>query len=417
MGGVFDTDIHDFGVLATFAGDATRVAWVGNTINNLIGTPQPEHGMRLQGGEKQFIAHNSLTNLTNTKTAITVRGDGQRHVMIYKNKMDRLLGVNPQNAQTIAAISQVTIEGNYVGQNPDYTGTTWENSFNGISIEATNVAIRNNVVDGYRNAINVSHDFNGVVSGWVDIYHNTVNWRPISPISFDGGRIAQVFEVSNVNVHNNFITAPTTDEASTVVYLGTNTNITEANNIIATTADYALNPLPGSEADANDIVNYQLVVASTAIDAGSDSIPVFYDANNVMRAVATPDVGAFESITAQSIARSSAQTNETPIRGIPTVSKPALNNIQLSVFPNPFHDEITIQYEITTPSLSAVSIYIRDVLGRVVQQPIIYEQQTQGLYRQRVSTQHLSDGLYYLVLENYDIAERQVFKMIKHSLK
>lgn len=42
--------------MATFAGNGTRLSWVGNIVYSLIGTPQPEHGIRIQGGEKQYIA-------------------------------------------------------------------------------------------------------------------------------------------------------------------------------------------------------------------------------------------------------------------------------------------------------------------------------------------------------------------------
>ena len=65
----------------------------------------------------------------------------------------------------------------------------FEPSINGINIEATHIAIRNNVIDGYRNAINVSHDGNGTVSGIVDIYHNTFHWRPVTAYSGDFGRL------------------------------------------------------------------------------------------------------------------------------------------------------------------------------------------------------------------------------------
>ncbi|MEM6265474.1 MAG: T9SS type A sorting domain-containing protein [Bacteroidota bacterium] len=295
--GTFDTYVHDFGVLAVFSGDGTRMSWVGNRIDSLIGTPQPEHGMRIQRGEKQFIAHNTLTNLIETKSSIQIRGDGQRHVMIYRNKMDRILGVNPQNVATVAAISHVTIEGNYIGQNPAYTGTSWENSNNGINVEATNIAIRNNVIDGYRNAIFVGHDFNGVVSGMVDVYHNTANWRAVSSQSGTGGRMVRVRDVSHVNIRNNFISAPSLAQASTVNVDATSTFIDQAHNIIATTADYVLNPLPGSAAESNDISNYQVLSSSGAIGAGGSGVPVFYDVDNRPRNLMTPDVGAFESPT------------------------------------------------------------------------------------------------------------------------
>lgn len=292
--GAFDNYIHDFGVLSTYSGDSERMSWVGNIIDELIGTPAPGHGIRIQGGEKQFLAYNELTHLTNTKTAITIRGDGQRHVVLYRNKMDRLLGVNPQNSSTLAAISQVTIEGNYIGQNPDYTGTAWENSINGINIEATNIAIRNNVIDGYQNGIGVQHDFNGVLSGWVDVYHNTYNWRPVSPSSGSSGRLVRVREVSNVNVKNNLITAPTSGDGEAVAYALTNTNIVLDGNVISTPSEYDINLLPGSAADDNDVSNYQVHSISSALQAGASGVPVFYDLNNLSRNASTPDVGAFE---------------------------------------------------------------------------------------------------------------------------
>lgn len=292
--GIFDNYVHDFGVLASFSGDSERMSWVGNTIDELVGTPQPEHGIRVQGGEKQFLAYNELTHLTNTKTAISIRGDGQRHVVLYRNKMDRILGVNPQNSNTVAAISQVTIEGNYIGQNPDYTGSLWENSANGINIEATNIAIRNNVIDGYLNGIGILHDFNGVVSGWVDVYHNTYNWRPVSPSSSSGGRLVRVRDVSHVNVQNNLITAPVSTNGEAIAYALTNSNILVAGNAISTPIEYDISPLPGSAAHNNDISNYQISPNSSAIQAGLSAVPVFYDANNLPRNGNTPDAGAFE---------------------------------------------------------------------------------------------------------------------------
>jgi len=368
--GVFDSYIHDFGVLATFAGNGTRLSWVGNTIDNLIGIPQPEHGMRIQGGEKQYIAHNILTNLIETKTAITIRGDGQRHVMLYKNKMDRILSVNPQNSSTLAAISNVTIEGNYVGQNPDYTGTSWENSINGINIEATNIAIRNNVIDGYRNAIFVGRDSYDVDSGWVDVFHNTVNWRAVSPQSNTTGRIVRVREVDNVNVNNNFITAPTIAEASVLETQGVTNNIVTANNVIATPADYIINPLPDSEADVNDIINYQISSNSTTIDAGGTGIPVFYDANDNLRNTIVPDVGAFEYDN--------------------TLSIETENKKSFFIYPNPTDGILTIR---TKLGFSIVSVF--DINGRLLTSKNFSNQQLE--YQFGVS--NLSNGIYLLEVQ------------------
>ncbi len=362
MVGVFDTYIHDFGVLATFAGDGTRLSWVGNTIDNLIGTPQPEHGMRIQGGEKQFIAHNTLTNLTETKTSIQIRGNGQRHVVIYKNKMDRILGVNPQNSSTLAAISYVTIEGNYIGQNPNYTSTSWENSINGINIEATNIAIRNNVIDGYRNAIFIGHDYNGVVSGFVDVYHNTANWREVSPQSNTAGRIVRVRDVDNVNINNNFITAPTIAEGSVLVTQGTNNSIFVANNVISTPVDYIVSPLSGSAAHQNDVSNYNIQSNSTANNAGGSGIPVFFDIDNNTRDVITPDVGVFEYAASLNVEM--------------------YDNIPVFVYPNPISDFIYIK-----TSLIIEEIELFDELGK----SILKTKSTN-----KISVNNLSKGMYIL---------------------
>lgn len=360
--GVFDNYIHDFGVLATYAGDGTRLSWVGNTIDNLIGTPQPEHGMRIQGGEKQFIAHNTLSNLVETKSSIQIRGDGQRHVMIYKNKMDRILGINPVNVTSLADISYVTIEGNYIGQNPNYTIPPWENSINGINIEATNIAIRNNVIDGYRNAIFIGHDYNGVVSGFVDVYHNTVNWRPVSTESNNAGRIVRVRDVDNININNNFITAPTIAEGSVLVTQGTNNNIFVTNNVISTPVDYAVNPIPSSAAHLNDVSNYNILSNSVANNSGETGIPVFFDVNDTIRNVITPDVGAFEFSELLNI-----QTH---------------NNIFVSIYPNPTSDFIYIK---TNLLLEGLELY--DVLGK----SILKTKNTN-----KISINNLPKGIYVL---------------------
>ena len=351
--GVFDTYIHDFGVLAIYSGNSTRFSWVGNIADNLIGTPQAEHGIRIQGGEKQFIAHNTLTNLIDTKSALQIRGDGQRHVMIYQNKMDRILGINPQNAATMAAISQVVIEANYIGQNQDYTGSLRENSINGINIEATNISVRNNVIDGYRNAINVSHDYNGVVSGQVDVYHNTVNWRSVSPQSNNGGRIVNVRDVSGVNVRNNLITAPNIEEASIVGYSGENTSIVEDGNRIATTSIYETPDLPSSAAHTNDITNFRIADSNGENIIGNIDIPVFYDALGAPRSTSAPKVGAFELQTEVS------EEEQNPDSENPDIAT------EWNLFFNPAQRKVYIQCPLDS---GTVTIAVFNLNGQLVMQ-------------------------------------------------
>ncbi len=55
LSGVFDCNLHDFGVMSIYSGSSSRLSFVGNELDNLLGAHQPEHAMRIQGGEKQFI--------------------------------------------------------------------------------------------------------------------------------------------------------------------------------------------------------------------------------------------------------------------------------------------------------------------------------------------------------------------------
>lgn len=295
--GIFDCYVHNFGVLATFSGDNTRLAWVGNRIDSLIGTAQPEHAMRIQRGEKQFIAHNEFTNIIDTKTCITIRGDQQRHVMVYANKLDRILQVGPTSHTAVQAISHVTIEGNYIGHNSDYTGSAFDQTPNGIIIEATRIVVRNNVIDGYSRAVNIRTQNVDVDAGFVDVYNNTANWRSVSPISGTEGRMVLAQDAHDITVRNNLISAPTLAQA--IIYEDFNTTgAIVSDNLATITPDYITDPLPDSAADMNDISNYQLLSTSAAIDAGANDVPVFFDQKMTVRPIGTnKDIGAFEYAT------------------------------------------------------------------------------------------------------------------------
>ena len=292
--GVFDCYLHDFGVIGAFVNTSTRFSWVGNTMNNLIGTVQPEHGMRVQGGEKHFIAHNSFTHLVDTKTAMTIRGNNQQHVMIYDNMLDRILQVAPTNHSQVQAIYHVVLEGNYIGHNADYYGSNFEPTPNGIVVEATRVAVRNNIIDGYARAVNVRTQNVQVDAGNVDIYNNTANWRSVSPVSGTGGIMVLAQDAHDINVRNNLISAPTLAQAT--VYQESNT-IGElvSNNVATTTPGYITNPLPNSAAHDNNPTNYQLISSSPAVNAGGNDVPVFFDKANAIRPIGiNKDAGAFE---------------------------------------------------------------------------------------------------------------------------
>lgn len=377
--GVFDCYLHDFGVLAIFSGSSTRFSFVGNEVDNLLGAPQPEHGMRIQEGEKQFIAHNTLTRLDDTKTAMTIRGEGQRHVMVYRNKMDRILGVNPTNAQSVQAISYVVLEGNYIGHNEDYIGNDFEPTINGINIEATRIAIRNNIIDGYRNAIFVGHDYNGVVSGWVDVYHNTIHWRPVTEYSSTSGKIVNVRDVSNVNIQNNLISASNESDIIVVNDDDGSTDITFSNNLVTSTPGYTTASLPNSAAHQNSIINYRLLEESPAIGIGDGTVPVFFDINNNPRT--TYDVGAYEYTEASTITQS---------RDIESIQH---------AYPNPFTNSVTFK---NTSHFAKILVY--DIAGSLVFRSTM-ESET-------VDLSFLKSGVYSVVIADH--RERQHFRIVKN---
>ncbi len=395
--GVFDCELHDFGVLAIYSGSSNRLSFVGNNVDNLLGGTQPEHGMRIQDGEKQFIAYNKLTRLDDTKTAITIRGDGQRHVMVYRNVMDRILAVNPQNAQTVAAISYVTIEGNYIGHNEDYVGNKFEPSIHGINIEATHIAVRNNIIDGYRNAINISHDYNGVVSGTVDVYNNTVHWRPVTEQSGNSGRVVNVRNVSDVIIRNNLVSADDENSIQVVNNDEESTGIEASDNLLTASPGYEATTLDGSAAHLNDVSNYLLTENSPAIDMGGKDVPVFFDLYGTSRANGeSMDLGAFEF----------GSTEDDPDHGggdgseVVTDIKSSGNHL-LNVFPN--------------PTTGVINLVVRDNYGRAN----IFDQTGRLVLGINFNTPEaqldissLRDGIYYLVVSG-NLGDPQSYRIVK----
>ncbi|MEM9338626.1 MAG: T9SS type A sorting domain-containing protein [Bacteroidota bacterium] len=403
--GFFNCYYHDFSVIGLYSGDTDRLSFVGNSIDQLDGTPQPEHGVRIQGGEKQFLAHNSLTNLIDTKTAITIRGDGQRHVMIYRNKMDRLLGVNPQNAETLAAINYVTIEGNYIGHNAAYVTHSFPPSTNGINIEATNIAVRNNVIDGYNTAIFVGHDYNGVVSGDVDVYHNTAHWRPVTGFSSSVGRVVRLRDVDNIIVKNNLISA---DDVSNIEVVNTNAsgnNFVFSNNIVTSTPNYVSSPLPNSAAHTNSVINYHITEGSPAQDEGDNTVPVFYDLFGGLRPDNfTKDVGAFEAGTIVpdeenigaeiELVEDSEEEEENEGDESEEVLGLDTSGLIITAHPLPASREIRIQ-SVDDTTIGQLAMY--DLLGRIVHTRIV------SSLEYTLDVRSLANGTYLLKAKNETI--------------
>ncbi|CAM1372948.1 T9SS type A sorting domain-containing protein [Tenacibaculum xiamenense] len=380
--GIFNCYLHDTGVIGVFSGDSSQFSFVNNIIDNLIGAPQPEHGMRIQGGEKQFIAHNTLSRINDTKTAITIRGDGQRHVVIYKNKIDRILEVNPENASATDAISLVTIEGNYIGHSINYVGQDFQNAFSAINIEATQVAIRNNIIDGHTNAVRVHNDGNGVVSGDVTVYHNTFNWRPSADLSATLGRLVLVQNSANVNIRNNLMSIPESD-MGVILQVSGSSNVHENNNILTVVPNY-LEVIHEADSHINDILNYQLTGESPGVNSGDNSVPVFFDAINVSRPLDShKDVGAFEYVDE-------------------TLSNQKEESIDLvKVYPNPFKNFLSIE----TPLKEEVEIIIVTLVGKAVFKSQLHS------FNNIFDTSDFKNGMYLLQIKTSK--KSRVYKLIK----
>jgi len=411
--GIFDSYIHDFGVLGIFTNDGTRFSWVGNTMNNLIGTPQEEHGMRVQRGEKQFIAHNILSNLIDTKSAIQIRGDNQRYVMLYRNRMDRILGINPTNSNEIQAIYHVTVEGNYIGQNPDYVGSLREPDNNGLNIEANRVAVRNNVIDGYTNAINVGSDRVEVIAENVAIYHNTVNWREVSPQSLPNGKIARIGS-TNGTVHAATITA-----ANNLITAAENVPVPETvpndeaitwNNLVILGESYQTD-LPESSAHENNAINYLISETSAARYMGAHDVPVYFDftgASLLSEDEEYPDIGAFQyTTTPLAIEEPQLPNSGSGVElSIPLAADDQYSTSPILVYPNPFSSQIKIE-EYGLDAFNSLEIYTEE--GHlIISQDLQSDKSLHSL-----ELIHLSDGIYFLALLGDLPEDTQVIKILK----
>jgi hypothetical protein len=289
--GVFDCHLHDIFRLGAWESDCSRFSWVGNTMENLARNAlgNIEHGMRLQRGEKHFVAHNVFSKIIDADTGITIRGN-HPYVVIYANVLDRIIAINPQQNAYIEFVSDVLVEGNYVGLDSDYAAPT----IRGINLQAQRVVVRNNVIDGYQRAIELSRANATVPTEDIAVYHNTINWRPVSSGSGSGGTLIRVRDSSNVTVRNNMISAPTLAQAI-ISDVGSSTNVTVSDNLQTVTPGYVTNPLPDSGADINSPLNYALLSTSPARNAGANAVPVFHDLEGFPRpSGSNKDVGAFE---------------------------------------------------------------------------------------------------------------------------
>lgn len=84
-------------------------------------------------------------------------------------------------------------------------------------------------------------------------------------------------------------------------------------------------------------------------------------------------------------------------------------NMDLQVMPNPFDQQINIQYDLTESG--AVSMFLYNALGEVVSEMAQNTYQTAGVHQQQMDTQRLPSGVYFLHLHtNQGTAVRRIVK-------
>lgn len=373
--GVFDCEIHDIGTIGIFSSDSRRFSWVGNSIDGMR-TVQPEHCIRIQGGEKQFVAHSTFTNIKDVKTSVTVRGDGQRHIMIYKNKMDRIIQVAPTDHNVIQFVSLATIEGNYIGQNPDYADANFIPSLSAINLISQEIVVRNNVFDGVRRGLTISVEHPDVIPRDIDVYNNTFNWRNVMDASGTSGTMVTGNETVNVTIRNNLMSAPS--EGEMTIYAGDdNSNLISSDNIMSVSPGFVRSVLPGSAADENDISNFELDNGSIAIDGGALDVPVFFDQSGGKRYYGSaPDVGAFEFDDGGEVTNPDTSEERQPL------SLSVLD--QLIIYPNPSATYFSV-------NINADLVEMYDLNGRKVLETV---------FEKNIDISDLESGVYLVMLKN-----------------
>lgn len=390
--GVFDCYMHDFEFRTMYSIDTRRMSLVGNVTDNIGGVHHQAHGIRIQRGEKQFVAHNTFSNLFQTKTGMTFRGDGQRHIMIYKNKIDRIIQVAPTSFEWVEHLSLATIEGNYIGQNAAYDGFTVNASLSAIDILATEVVVRNNVMDGMSRGITSNAENVELAPRDIDIYHNTMHWRPVADNSGSSGTFARVDDAENVTVRNNLMVASAQNQMQMHSGEG-NINLVESDNLMTTTPGFVTEELPNSPAHENNASNYQLIEDSPAVNQGALDVPVYFDLSGGKRYYGSaPDVGAFEFDDGGEVTNPDPSEGREVVLGIPGVRI-------LDVYPNPANRFLHFSREHIGSAITIFSLW-----GQVVKR-------IPELQKGEIDIANLRAGLYLLQVKG---SETAVGKFIKN---
>ena len=147
---LFDSFAHDFRDNGVF-GTANRLAVVGNTIHRLDALETGGHAVRIAGGRKSYISHNTITD-NEVFTVLTIRGRGiytsNTEAVVTDNLFDDVISFSPQIFAVPEYISNVLAERNRFVPPPG-ASTLLES----IHFHATNVVLRNNLFYNFRTPI------------------------------------------------------------------------------------------------------------------------------------------------------------------------------------------------------------------------------------------------------------------------
>ncbi len=151
-----------------FCAGGNGCALIGNWTHD-GNSNKPEHGLRIQGGTRYYVAHNIFDDRYSNFDEVTIRGDTDK-IVLYRNTISGLLGIWPQNRNSANEHAHhITADSNLFLGNSGYS----YNRMSAISLHAREITIRNNLFSDYSYQITVEDDTVIGPSSDIRIYNNT----------------------------------------------------------------------------------------------------------------------------------------------------------------------------------------------------------------------------------------------------
>jgi hypothetical protein len=233
-----DSHMHDFAGYGVYGDRPTHFAVIGTTIERFSGQ---DHGIRIQGGNDQtvgfancsYVADNLIapnTAPTASFDATAFRGD-DTNIVEVNNDFRRVISFTPQNLERVEHISNVLVEGNIISdvESPANGGAV------GISIRASHVVVRNNIIVNPGTAVDVQgHPL--LPANWVDqisIYNNTVYVQQQTGVATNSvvHFLQHLGTTGNVTLQNNIYSEAMTSASSCYVTSDGSGTETENHNL------------------------------------------------------------------------------------------------------------------------------------------------------------------------------------------